>query len=175
MKQFLWFSAFTLVISSAMAQTGASPKATLPVSTQKKTASPARVSSKEVQELRDALAAQQKQADEQRQQLDQLKSQLQQLLDATQQASASAQKVQGSAEHAQTTAAQAQQSATDAQRLADQASSSAAEAKAATMAPGGKTTGQRSGGGLVAETGTQNSRRRVQKTPAGRGNRARLT
>src|SRR6202047_5378164 len=126
MKRFLWFSAFILVISSATAQTGANPKAT-----PKKPASQARVSAKEVQELREALAAQQKQADEQRQQLDQLKSQLQQLLDATQQANASAVKVEGSAEQAQTTAAQAQQSATKAQRLTDQASSSAAEAKTA--------------------------------------------
>jgi len=126
MKRFLWFSAFILVISSATAQTGANPKAT-----RKKPASQVRVSAKEVQELHEALAAQQKQADEQRQQLDQLKSQLQQLLDATQQANASAVKVEGSAEQAQTTAAQAQQSATEAQRLADQASSSAAEAKTA--------------------------------------------
>src|ERR1700736_4785623 len=93
MKRFLWFSAFILVISSATAQTGANPKAT-----PKKPASQARVSAKEVQELREVLAAQQKQADEQRQQLDQLKSQLQQLLDATQQANASAVKVEGSAE-----------------------------------------------------------------------------
>ena len=126
MKRFLCFSAFILVISSATAQTGANPKAT-----PQKPASQARVSAQEVQELREALAAQQKQADEQRQQLDQLKSQLQQLLDATQQANASAVKVEGSAEQAQTTAAQAQQSATEAQRLADQASSSAAEAKTA--------------------------------------------
>ena len=118
MKRFLWFSAFILVISSATAQTGANPKAT-----PKKPASRARVSAKEVQELREALAAQQKQADEQRQQLDQLKSQLQQLLDVTQQANAAAVKVEGSAEQAQTTAAQARQSATEAQRLADQASS----------------------------------------------------
>ena len=97
----------------------------------KKAVSPARVSAKDVQELRDALAAQQKQSEEQRQQLEQLKSQLQQLLDATQQANASAQKVQGSAEQAQTTATQAQQSAAEAQRLADQASSSATEAKTA--------------------------------------------
>ena len=84
-----------------------------------------------MQELRDALAAQQRQSEEQRQQLDQLKSQLQQLLDATQQASASAQKVQGSAEQAQATAAQAQQSAAEAQRQADQVSSSVTEAKTA--------------------------------------------
>lgn len=131
MKRFLWFGAFILVISSAMAQTGANPQAPPPKFTVKKSAAPARVSAREVQELRDALATQQRQSEEQRQQLEQVKSQLQQLLEATQQANASAQKVQGSAEQAQTTAAQARQSATEVQRLADQASSSATEAKAA--------------------------------------------
>ena len=97
----------------------------------KKKSSAARVSAKEVQELRDALAAQQKQVEEQRQQFDQLKAQLQQLLDATQQANTAAQKVQGSAEQAQTTATQSQQSASAAQRAADQASANASEAKAA--------------------------------------------
>jgi putative porin len=86
---------------------------------------------KDIQNLRDTVAAQQQQMEAQRQQMDQLKSQLQQLLDATQQANAFAQKTQGSAERAQTTASQAQQSATEAQRLADQASTSAAEAKTA--------------------------------------------
>jgi len=86
---------------------------------------------KDIQALRETVAAQQQQMEAQRQQMDQLKSQLQQLLDATQQANASAQKVQSSAEQAQTTAVQAQQSATEAQRLADQATSSAAEAKTA--------------------------------------------
>ncbi|HMJ20279.1 MAG TPA: putative porin, partial [Terriglobales bacterium] len=86
---------------------------------------------KDIQVLRDTVAAQQQQMEAQRQQMDQLKSQLQQLLDATQQANTAAQKVQGSAEQAQTTAVQAQQSATEAQRLADQASSKAAEAKTA--------------------------------------------
>src|SRR3984893_780926 len=131
MRRFLWFITFVLLIGGATAQTGASPRPAPPQSASKKARSQARVTVKEVQELHDALAAQQKQSEEQRQQLDQLKSQLQQLLDATQQTKASAQKVQGSAEQAQTTAAQAQQSATEAQRLADQASSSAAEAKAA--------------------------------------------
>ena len=131
MKPFLWFSAFMLVISGATAQTGGGPKASRPKARSTKAASQGPVSAQEVQELRDALAAQQKQADEQRQQLDQLKSELQQLLDATRQANASAQKVQGSADLAQTTAAQAQQSATEAQRQADQASSSAAEARTA--------------------------------------------
>jgi len=131
MRRFLWFITFVLLIGGATAQTGASPRPAPPQSASKKARSQARVTVKEVQELHDALAAQQKQSEEQRQQLDQLKSQLQQLLDATQQTKASAQKVQGSAEQAQTTAAQAQQSATEAQRLADQASSSAAEAKTA--------------------------------------------
>ncbi len=131
MRQLLWFSAFLLVISIAAAQTSAPPKAA-------RKSSPARVSAKEVQELRDALAAQQKQVEEQRQQFDQLKSQLQQLLDATQQANAAAQKGQGSAEQAQTTATQAQQSASEAQRAADQASANATEAKAALSLVEGK-------------------------------------
>lgn len=131
MRRFLWFSTFILLIASAMAQTGASPKAAAPKPPLKKAASSARVSAKDVQELRDALAAQQKQSEEQRQQLDELKSQLRQLLDATQQANSSAQRVQVSAEQAQTTATQAQESAAQAQRVADQVSSSSAEAKAA--------------------------------------------
>lgn len=125
MRQFLWSSVLMLVIGAAAAQTGAPPKAF------KKKPSAARVSVTEVQELRDALAAQQKQVEEQRQQFDQLKAQLQQLLDATQQANTAAQKVQGSAEQAQTTATQSQQSASAAQRAADQASANASEAKAA--------------------------------------------
>ncbi len=131
MKRFLWFGAFILMISSAAAHTGANPKATPSKPPVKKSAAPARVSTREVQELRDALGAQQKQSDEQRQQLEEVKSQLQQLLEATHQANASARQVQGSAEQAQATAARAQQSATEAQRLADQASSGATEAKAA--------------------------------------------
>lgn len=117
---------FLALIGGAMAQSGTPPKTSA-----KKAAPPARVTAREVRELREALAAQQKQADEQRQQLDQIRSQLQQLLDATQQANASAQKVQGSAEQAQATAAQAQQSATEAQLLAAKASTSVAEEKAA--------------------------------------------
>src|SRR5713101_8824807 len=131
MRQLLWFSAFMLAISIAAAQTSAPPKAA-------KKSSPARVSAKEVQELRDALTAQQRQVEEQRQQFDQLKSQLQQLLDATQQANAAAQKGQGSAEQAQTTATQAQQSASEAQHAADQASANATEAKAALSLAEGK-------------------------------------
>ncbi|MGA9799399.1 MAG: putative porin [Terriglobales bacterium] len=131
MKRFLWLTPFILMVSGATAQTDANPKAAPPKPAVKKPAAPARVSPSEVQDLRDALAAQQKQSEEQGLQLEQVRSQLQQLLVATRQANASAQRVQGSAEQAQSTAAQAQQSAADAQHLADQASSSSAEAKAA--------------------------------------------
>lgn len=130
MRRLLWFSTFILLIGGAAAQTRAGSTAGPRKPTENKRRTSTRVTAQEVQELRDALAAQQRQSEEQRQQLDQLKSQLQQLLDATQQANQSAQKVQGSAEQAQTTAAQAQQSATDAQCQADQASSSVAEEKA---------------------------------------------
>ena len=126
MRAIVWFSVFTLMTGAAAAQTGTSPKPS-----SKKAVSPARVSAKEAQELRDALAAQQQQMEEQRQQMDQMKSQLQQLLDATRQANTAAQKGQGNAEQAQTVATQAQQSASDAQRAADQASSNATEAKTA--------------------------------------------
>ena len=116
--------AATMMAQSSMAQTSTSEKKPAP-------ANRSTVMAKDIQALRETVAAQQQQMETQRQQMDQLKSQLEQLLDATQQGNASAQKVQGSAEQAQTTAAQAQQSATDAQRLAGQASSSAAEARAA--------------------------------------------
>lgn len=130
MRQLLWFSTIILLIGGAAAQTSAAPKASPRKPTAKKPSASGRVTAQEVQELRDALAAQQRQSEEQSQQLDQLKSQLQQLLDATQRATASAQKVQGSAEQAQATAAQAQQSAAEAQHQADQVSSSVTETKA---------------------------------------------
>jgi len=113
-----------------LAQTSSKPKARGKHTT---------VSAQEVQQLRDALTAQQQQMETQRQQMEQLKAQLQQLLDATQQARADAQKVQGSADQAQTTAAQAQQSATEAQRVADQASQNAVEAENALSVVNGKT------------------------------------
>jgi hypothetical protein len=92
-------------------------------------AKPKSVTAKEVQQLRDALAAQQQQMEAQRQQMDQLKAQLQQLLDATQNANASAQKVQANTDQAQTTAAQAQQAATEARAAADKAAANASEVK----------------------------------------------
>jgi multidrug efflux pump subunit AcrA (membrane-fusion protein) len=89
------------------------------------------VTVKEVQELKEAVSAQQQQIRQQNQLVDQLRSQLQQLLDATQQANAAAQKAASGVDQAQSTATQAQQSATEAKSLADQASSNAAEVKTA--------------------------------------------
>jgi putative porin len=137
MRKLLSFSAFILAVGITTAQTVASPEAAA-----RKSAlagrNPARVSSTEVQELRNALAAQQKQMEEQRQQVDQLRVQLEQLLNATQQANTAAQKVQGSADQAQVTATRAQQSASDAQQAADQASANAAAAKTALSVVEGK-------------------------------------
>jgi hypothetical protein len=115
------------------AQTDASTAAG--TATKKRTASTkqasATVTVREVQELKEAVSAQQLQIRQQNQLVDQLRSQLQQLLDATQQANASAQKAASGVNQAQTTAAQAQQSASEAQGLADQASVNAVEAKTA--------------------------------------------
>jgi hypothetical protein len=133
MKALVWFTVLTLA-AVAVAQTDAKPQAT-----PRKAAKPATVTAREVQELRDALAAQQQQMEAQRQQMDQLRSQLQQVLDATQQANAAAQKGQSSADQAQNTAVQAQQSAAEAQRLADRASSSAVETKTALSLVNSKT------------------------------------
>src|SRR5205809_5091482 len=123
MKSIVCFSALLLVTASAVtAQTASKPR----VRDGKPSSA---VSAREVQELRDALAAQQQQMQKQRQQMEQLKSQLQQLLEASQQSNASAQRVQSTAEQAQASATQAQQSATEAERLADQASANAVETK----------------------------------------------
>jgi len=112
--------AFAVTVS---AQTDSQPKASAKTSTRSTT-----VSAKEVQALRDALAAQQRQAEQQNRQLEQLRSQVEQLLNATQQANASAQKAQSSLDQAQGAAVQAQQSAAAAEKVADQASSKATEA-----------------------------------------------
>ena len=99
---------------------------------QKRTASAKQtVTAKEVQDLKEAVTAQQQQIRQQNQLVEQLRSQLQQLVDATQQANASAQKAASSVDQAQTTAAQAQQSATQAKSVADQAASNAADVKSA--------------------------------------------
>jgi hypothetical protein len=128
MKSLVCFVILVLAVTVS-AQTDSKPKASAKTSTKSTT-----VSVQEVQALRDALAAQQRQTEQQNRQLEQLKSQMQQLLDATQQANASAQKAQSSVDQAQGAATQAQQSAAEAQKVADQASSKAAEATTALAA-----------------------------------------
>ena len=122
MKSLVCFVVLALVVTVA-AQTDSKTKA----STKTTSKSPT-VTAREVQSLRDALAAQQRQAEQQSRQLEQLRSQVQQLLEATQQASASSQTARSSVDQAQVAAVQAQKSATEAQRVAEQASSKAAEA-----------------------------------------------
>lgn len=124
MKKSAWFHALVLMAAAAVAQTSAKPRSAVKKAARSNGAS-------EIQQLHDALNAQQQQMEQQRQQMEQLKSQLQQLLDATQQANAAARLGKASADQAQSTAAQAQQSAAEAQRLADQASANAVEAKTA--------------------------------------------
>ena len=125
MRASLWLSAIMCAATLLAEQTNPKPAAHSKKVAQKS----ATVGANEVNTLRTALAAQQRQLEQQREQMDQLRSQLQQLLDTTQQANAVAQKAQSSVDQAQTTATQAQQSAAEAQRLADQASSNAVEAK----------------------------------------------
>lgn len=134
MRMFARLGVLILAGTIAVAQTSSKPQ---PAAKKGSKAGAVKVS--DVQQLRDALAAQQQQMEQQRQQMDQLKSQLQQLLDATQQANAAAQKGQSSADQAQTAASQAQQTATEAQRLADQASANAVEAKTALSLVNSKT------------------------------------
>jgi hypothetical protein len=118
--------AFSLIISSsALGQSSSSP-----ASRQKQIAAASQVQ-RQVSQLTDLVAAQQRQLETQGQQLEQLKKQLQQLLDTTQQANAIAQKGQSNADQAQTAASQAQHAADEAQRIADQASANAIEAKTA--------------------------------------------
>ena len=121
---FIMMILFTGLVS---AQTGASAQTTTAPKKRLASTKQASTTVREVQELKEAVSAQQQQITQQNQLVDQLRSQLQQLLDATQQANAAAQKAASGVDQAQNTAAQAQQSATDAQRLAGQASSNAAE------------------------------------------------
>ncbi|MGA8150839.1 MAG: putative porin [Terriglobales bacterium] len=87
------------------------------------------VTVKEVQDLKDAVAAQQQQIRQQNQLVDQLRSQVKQLLDATQQANAVAENARSNVDQAKSAAVQAQQSATEAKSVADQASTNATEVK----------------------------------------------
>jgi hypothetical protein len=100
-----------------------------PPTTTKKTPAKVPVTAKEVQDLKDAIAAQQQQIKQQNQLVDQLRSQVQQLVNASQQANDAAQKTQSSVDQAQSAAVQAQQSAAQAQQVAQQASSTASEVK----------------------------------------------
>jgi hypothetical protein len=133
MKSLVSFVVLALAVTVS-AQTDSQPKASAKTTT-KSTA----VTAKEVQALRDALAAQQRQTEQQNRQLEQLRSQVQQLLDATQQANANAQKAQSSADQVQGTATQAQQSAADAQKAAAQASTQATAATTALAAVSSQT------------------------------------
>ncbi|HEY1802757.1 MAG TPA: putative porin [Terriglobales bacterium] len=118
--------AFALITSlSAFGQSSLAPVL------RKKQIAPATQVQKQVSQLTDMVASQQKQLETQGQQLEQLKQQLQQLLNATQQTNATAQKGQSNADQAQTAATQAQHAADEAQRIADQASANAVEAKTA--------------------------------------------
>src|SRR5580704_5112505 len=128
MKSLVSFVVLILAVTVS-AQTDTQPKSSAKTTTKSPT-----VSAKDVQQLREALAAQQRQTEQQNRQLEQLRSQVQQLLDATQQANANAQKAQSSADQVQGTAVQAQQSAAEAQKVADQASSKAIEATTALAA-----------------------------------------
>src|SRR5579872_3522097 len=109
--------------SDALAPTASTAK--------KRTPAGATVTAREVQELKEAVSAQQQQIRQQNQLVDQLRTQLQQLLDATQQAKADAQKAASGIDQAQSAAIQAQQSAAEAKSVADQASSNATEVKTA--------------------------------------------
>ena len=131
-----WFSTISIMMivmipltASVSAQTAASASTAAPA--KKRVPSTHTVTAREVQELKEAVSAQQRQISQQNQMVDQLRSQLQQLLDATQKANAAAQSATSGVVQAQSTAVQAQQSATEAKSLADQASSSAAEVKTA--------------------------------------------
>jgi len=121
----LLISAVAMLSLTAVLYAQSSPP---PTTTKKAPAKPA-VTAKEVQDLKDAISAQQQQIQQQNHLVDQLRSQLQQLLDASQQANAAAQKAQSSVDQAQSAAVQAQQSAADAQKVAEQAASNATEVK----------------------------------------------
>ena len=121
-----------VLLATASAQTSAPTTTT--AKKRATAAQPANVTAQEVQDLKQALAAQQQQLKQQNQLVDQLRSQLQQLVDATQQANANAQRAQSSVDQVASAATQAQQSASEAQRVAEQTSTNLAEAKTALTA-----------------------------------------
>jgi hypothetical protein len=146
-KNWLHISTISIMIILMVPLTGPAAAQTDAPVPQKRTASAKQpVTAKEVQDLKEAVAAQQQQIRQQNQVVEQLRSQLQQLVDATQQANAAAQKAASGVDAAQTTAAQAQQSATQAKSAADQAASNAADVKSALA---------------VVDTTTQDQRRQL--------------
>jgi hypothetical protein len=146
-KNWLHISTISIMIILMVPLTGPAAAQTDAPVPQKRTASAKQpVTAKEVQDLKEAVAAQQQQIRQQNQLVEQLRSQLQQLVDATQQANAAAQKAASGVDAAQTTAAQAQQSATQAKSAADQAASNAADVKSALA---------------VVDTTTQDQRRQL--------------
>jgi len=103
---------------------------TSPPPTKKTSTKPAAVSAKDVQELKDAISAQQQQIKQQNDELQQLRSLVQQIASTNQQRTdSSSEKLQGSIDQAQSAATQAQQTAVDAQKTASQASANAADVK----------------------------------------------
>src|SRR5579872_610553 len=121
-----WFTPAVVILALTVSYSQSSPSSSGPT---KKAATKIPVSVKEVQELKEAVAAQQRQIQQQNQLVERLQSQVQQLLDTTQQANSAAQKAQNSVDQAQSAAVQAQQSAANAQQVAQQAASNATDAK----------------------------------------------
>jgi putative porin len=131
-KNWRHISTISIMIILMVPLTGlAAAQSDAPVPQKRSASAKQTVTAKEVQDLKEAVAAQQQQIRQQNQLVEQLRSQLQQLVDATQQANAAAQKAASGVDVAQTTAAQAQQSATQAKGAADQAASNAADVKSA--------------------------------------------
>jgi hypothetical protein len=127
------YTIIVLSVGLASAQNGA-PLPTTTTTKKRPAPASAAVTAKEVQDLKEAVAAQQQQIRQQNQLVDQLRSQLQQLLDATQQANTAAQKAASGVDQAQSTATQAQQSAAEAKSAAAQASSNVAQVQTALVA-----------------------------------------
>ncbi len=120
------WSTFAAVIGvAAILQAQSSP----PTMGSSKKAKAATVSVKDVQELKDAISAQQEQIKQQNDLIQRLRSQLDQLASSTQQNTSTSQQTQTSIAQAQSTATQAQQTAADAQKSADQAAKDATDLK----------------------------------------------
>lgn len=139
-----WFTSAGLVLGLAAGlygQQSSAPSSTK-TTARKKSSTGASTQQQEIQQLKDLVAAQQRQISQQSQQVDQLRSQVQQLVDTSQQANAAAQKAQTGVDQAQNVAVQAQQSAAAAQKEADQATANAADLKTSLVSVTNKTQDQ---------------------------------